>query len=64
LETYAVELERRAPWWWVAHVSLIRNGDAVPLIDVRALSSRGARRRAARFISVRGELSAPRSVPG
>jgi hypothetical protein len=63
LETYAVELERRAPWWWVAHVSLVRDGDAIELIDVRALSSRGARRRAARFISVRDDL-ATRSAVG
>ena len=58
-DSYLVDLDRRMPWVCYARVSLIRGGGQGPveLVTVRALTRRGAKRRAARFIAARDRLA-------
>jgi hypothetical protein len=59
-ENYVVKVNQERRWFYVATVWLMRDGAAggpVRLISVRALTRRGARRRAARFIDLRQRLA-------
>jgi hypothetical protein len=58
-ESYVVNLDRRHALGCYATVSLLREGSEGPveLVTVRALTRRGAKRRAARFIAARSRLA-------
>jgi hypothetical protein len=60
LENYVVKVEQERRWFYVATVWLMREeaaGGPVRLVSVRALTRRGARRRAARVIDLRQRLA-------
>jgi hypothetical protein len=59
-ETYTVELRRPRPWR--SEATVFRFGPAQtepePLLTVQALTRRGAKRRAARFLALRERVAA------
>ena len=60
-ESYIVDVERRRPWLHVATVRVVMSGaqgESAPLVSLRALTRRGARRRAGRFVALRRSLIA------
>jgi hypothetical protein len=58
-ENYVVELQRKRPWRCIGVVWMVQahaDQDPIELVTVRAMTRRGARRRAVRFITLRREL--------
>ena len=60
-DSYAVQIERRLPWLFVATVWWLRpdgEQDPVELATFRALTRARAKRQAARFVAQREEVAA------